>query len=237
VRRKATEPISRRAIIYTRVSTEEQVHGGISLDAQVAGAVGWCERNGYAAEVCQIFTDAGVSGKRADNRPQLAAALKACRKGDALVVYSLSRLARSTKDAIEISEKLGAVGADLVSLTENLDTTTATGKMIFGVLAVLAQFERDLISERTSAALKHKRRVGEEYSRPVYGFDAVEGRLHPCQAEQAIIAEVNQMRGAGHSYAAIAETLTERRVRTKRNGQCWYASTVRSILSGDRQAA
>jgi DNA invertase Pin-like site-specific DNA recombinase len=81
-----------------------------------------------------------------------------------LVFYSLSRLARSTKDAIAISERLSRAGADLVSLSEKIDTTSAAGKMIFRLLAVLAEFERDLISERTKAALSVKREKRERIS-------------------------------------------------------------------------
>lgn len=75
-----------------------------------------------------------------------------------LVVYSLSRLARSTTDAIAISERLAKSGADLVSLSEWIDTTSASGKMVFRMLAVLAESERDLVSERTKTAMAHLRR-------------------------------------------------------------------------------
>jgi DNA invertase Pin-like site-specific DNA recombinase len=92
------------AFVYIRVSTDMQVKEGISLDAQQAKAAAWCELNDYQLQ--KVFVDAGLSGKRADNRPALQNALSACGKGDALVVYSLSRLARSTKDTIAISEIL-----------------------------------------------------------------------------------------------------------------------------------
>lgn len=77
------------------------------------------------------------------------------------MVYSLSRLARSTKDAIGIAERLDKAGADLVSLSERIDTTSAAGKMGFRMLAVLEEFERNLVSERTTAALTHKASKGE----------------------------------------------------------------------------
>src|SRR5438445_303625 len=136
------------AIAYCRVSTELQAHEGVSLEVQQTRIRGWCEVNGYT--LAGVHIDAGLSGSRADNRPALQAALgEACRTKAALVVYSLSRLARSTKDAIAISERLAKSGADLVSLSERIDTTSASGKMIFRMLAVLAEFERDQISERT----------------------------------------------------------------------------------------
>jgi site-specific DNA recombinase len=137
------------AIGYIRVSTEGQVVDGVSLDAQRAKIEAWATLNDY--ELTAVHVDAGISGKSAANRPALQAALADCRKGSALVVYSLSRLARSTKDTIEISERLAKSGADLVSLSEKIDTTSAAGKMVFRMLAVLAEFERDQISERTAS--------------------------------------------------------------------------------------
>src|SRR5437660_991187 len=153
-----------RAIIYTRVSTTGQAMDGVSLEAQQAKARSWAEANGY--EVGDVWSDAGISGKRATNRPALVAALDAvcAERGNVLVVYSLSRLARSTKDAITIADRIEKAGADLVSLTERIDTTSAAGKMVFRMLAVLAEFERDLISERTKGALGHKRALGERIS-------------------------------------------------------------------------
>ena len=94
-----------RAIGYCRVSTQIQCDG-VSLDAQQERTKAWVTANQY--DLGEIYVDAGISGKRADNRPGLQSALKdACDDGAALVVYSLSRLARSTKDAIGIAERLG----------------------------------------------------------------------------------------------------------------------------------
>jgi len=148
------------AVGYARVSTVGQADNGVSLEAQAARIRAWCEANDYT--LLDIKQDPGTSGKRADKRSELQAAIAAaCRNGGALIVYSLSRLARSTRDAIDIAERLHKAGADLVSLTARIDTTTAAGKMVFRMLAVLAEFERDLVSERTTAALAHKRRKGE----------------------------------------------------------------------------
>ena len=118
-----------KTIGYVRVSTSGQAQDGVSLSAQEAKIRAWSELNG--ADDVVIFTDAGLSGKRADNRPALQDALRTVGKGDALVVYSLSRLARSTKDTISIAETLDKRGADLLSLSEKIDTTTAAGKMVF----------------------------------------------------------------------------------------------------------
>ena len=93
-----------QVIGYVRVSTDEQAHEGVSMDAQKAKIQAWCDLNGY--ELGCVHVDAGISGKRADNRPGLQAALASIGNGDALVVYSLSRLARSTRDTLDIAESL-----------------------------------------------------------------------------------------------------------------------------------
>ena len=93
-----------KTIGYIRVSTPGQVEDGVSMDAQDAKVRAWAELNN-APEVV-IFRDEGISGKRSDNRPGLQAALDMVGKGDALVVYSLSRLSRSTKDALILAETL-----------------------------------------------------------------------------------------------------------------------------------
>jgi len=96
------------------------------------------------------------------------------------VVYSLSRLSRSTKDTLQIAEKLDKAGADLVSLSEQIDTTSASGKMVFRLMAVLNEFERDQISERTSAALQHKKAKGLGMnSRGFSGTSAILASLFP----------------------------------------------------------
>ena len=121
------------------MSTGGQATEGVSLEAQMAKAQAWAAANGY--EVGGIYSDAGISGKRTANRPGLQDALRevCAERGNVLIVYSLSRLARSTKDAIAIAERIEKAGADLVSLTERIDTTSAAGKMVFRMLAVLAE--------------------------------------------------------------------------------------------------
>ena len=142
-----------KAYGYIRVSTADQAQNGLSLDAQRDRIESWCAANGY--QLAEVFTDAGISAKRAENRPALQAALQTvCERRNgagsngngnaALIVYSLSRLARSTRDAITIAERLDKAGADLVSLSERIDTT---------------------------AAMAHKKANGQRVGTVPYGFD------------------------------------------------------------------
>lgn len=223
-----------QAVLYSRVSTAGQALDGVSLETQEAKARTWAKANGY--EVAGTFTDAGVSGKRAENREVLQAALSlACAEGAALVVYSLSRLARSTRDAIEIAERLEKAGADLVSLTERIDTTTAAGKMVFRMLAVLAEFERDLVSERTAAALAHKRAKGERVGQVPFGYRLASDGVHleEDEAEQATLADLATMRAAGWTWRRIADELNARGVTTK-TGKRWTWQTTRKTALSNR---
>ena len=217
-----------QAIGYIRVSTQGQVKEGVSLDAQRAKIAAWCALNDV--ELLTVLEDAGISGSSMDKREGLQAALKMAGKGKALVCYSISRLARSTRDMIQIAERLDAKGADLVSVTERIDTTTAAGRMVFRMFAVLNEFEREQIGERTKLALAHKRAQGEVYAPIPFGYTAVEGRLVLVKAEAAIIATIIRHREAGASYARIADTLNIEGIAGKRGGR-WYASTVRYLLN------
>ncbi len=145
--------VARSGEIGVAIGTEQQANEGVSLEAQEAKIQAWCTANGY--ELVQVYVDAGISGKTTQNRPELAKTRKAIKKGMALVTYSLSRLARSTKDLLEISEEVSKKKADLVSGTEKIDTTTPMGEMMFTLMTGMAQLERRMIAERTATALLH----------------------------------------------------------------------------------
>ncbi len=220
-----------KAVGYIRVSTEDQVREGVSLDAQAAKINAWADLNGY--ELSNIYKDAGISGSRADNREGLQEALNVIKKGDALVVYSLSRLARSTKDTLEMSDYLSKKDADLVSLSEKIDTTTAAGKMVFRMLAVLNEFERDQISERTKTALQYKRSKGEKTGGDLpFGFDldATTGLLIENTGEQKAIRLIHRLKVKGHSLRAICRELKAEGYRTKTGKTNWHPQAISRIM-------
>lgn len=221
-----------RAIAYLRVSTTKQADEGISLEAQEAKARAWALSRGLELHV---FADAGISGKRASNRPGLQSAIRAaCQAKAPLVSYSLSRLARSTADAIAIARRLEKAGADLVSLTEAIDTTSAAGKMVFRMLAVLAEFERDLASERTKEALGHLRRQGRRVSgRIPFGYDLAGENLVENAREQRTIGTIRELRASGLSLRAIARELAKKGIRTKTGGAEWSAKVVAFTIRRD----
>src|SRR5271170_1983691 len=136
---------------YARVSTDDQ-----TLDLQ---------RDALKRAKCRQIYEEHASGKTTI-RPELEACLKSLRKGDTLVVWRLDRLGRSLGDLINLTTELRSRGVDFESLTEKIETGSSTGKLIFHVFASLAQFERNLIRERTLAGLKAARARGRNGGRP-----------------------------------------------------------------------
>lgn len=136
---------------YARVSTLEQAEA-LQHDA-LAGA--GCER---------VFVDK-ASGKL-DHRPGLDAMLEQLRRGDTVVVWRLDRLGRSLRNLIDLVSEFESRDVGFVSLTESIDTTTPGGKLIFHIFGALAEFERDLIRERTMAGLAAARARGRKGGRP-----------------------------------------------------------------------
>jgi DNA invertase Pin-like site-specific DNA recombinase len=120
-----------------------------------------------------------MSGKRFD-RPEFLKMLDMVRPGDILIVWKLDRLGRSLKELIETVNELAARGVELRSLKEQIDTTTPTGKLMFHIIAALAEFERDIIRERTQAGLDAARARGRKGGRP-----KATSTLHPGQLERA----------------------------------------------------
>lgn len=163
---------------YARVSTVDQ-----SLDLQLD----CLEKAG-----CEKIYQEKISGMK-DDRPQLKELLQFARQGDVLVVYKLDRLGRSTKKLIEMSEELQDRGIELVSVRDSIDTTTAVGKAMFKMLAVLAEMERDLISERTRAGLESARARGRSGGRPKKDNKQVEKALKLYDTEQYTVREIEEM--------------------------------------------
>jgi DNA invertase Pin-like site-specific DNA recombinase len=219
-----------KAVLYIRVSTEGQAIEGVSLAAQRSKLEAWASL--HDAEIVGTFEDAGISGTR-DDRPGLLAAIEAATKAKAaLVVYSLSRLSRSTSHTIQLADRLAKADAHLVSLSEQIDTTSAAGRMVFRMLATLAEFERDLIAERTTNALAHKKAKGERTGTVPFGYDlAADGvALVPNAAQLEAVAIIQSLRDSGMTLRAIADELTARNILTAKGHAKWTHTAVQSIL-------
>ncbi len=149
-----------RVLGYCRVSTCEQASEGLSLEAQADRLADYCSARGWT--LAALYQDAGVSGRTLE-RPGLQAALESLEAGqaDVLLALKLDRLTRSVVGLHELVERCDAAGARLAAVQDALDTGSANGRMVTSILAVLAQWEREIVSERTAAALRFKKEKGE----------------------------------------------------------------------------
>ena len=165
---------------YARVSTADQ-----NLERQLD----LLRESG--AEI--IFQEKMTGTKR--DRPELNKLLAHVAEGDTVIVESLSRLGRSTKDLIELVELLKEKGVQLVSLKEQIDTSTPTGKLLFTLMSALAQFERDVIAERTKEGLKAARARGRKGGRPRCDPHKLRQALKLYEAGQHTVAEIEKLTG------------------------------------------
>jgi len=149
-----------RAALYARVSTQEQ-----SVDPQLDALREYARARGF--ELVEEFVDHGVSGAK-DRRPALDRLLKDAkrRRFDLVACVKLDRLARSVRHLVTLTAEFEALGIGLVVLDQAIDTTTPSGRLLFHVLGAIAEFERDLIRDRTRAGMRAAQRRGKRIGRP-----------------------------------------------------------------------
>ena len=169
---------------YARVSTEQQ-----NLDRQLD----MLQKYG----VDFIYNEKMTGTKR--NRPELEKLLERLTEGDTVVVESLSRLGRSTKDLIWLMETFNSKGVNLVSLKESIDTTTSTGKLLFTLMSAIAQFERDVIADRTREGLNSARARGRNGGRPRTDSEKLRKAIKLYNTQQYSLAEIEDMTGVKRS--------------------------------------
>jgi len=178
------------AAIYVRVSTEEQAKQGISLSAQEEALKNYAAALGY--DILKLYKDEGKSGKDIKGRPEMTQLLKDAelRKFQAIFIYKLDRFSRSLKDLIETIEKLKEWNIDFVSLQDKIETTSASGKLMFHIISAFAEFERNVTSERTKFAMDKQARDGNLVSRAPYGYKIEGKKLFPNQNTAVIVPEI-----------------------------------------------
>jgi DNA invertase Pin-like site-specific DNA recombinase len=227
----------KQAVIYTRFSPRPKAHDCISCEFQEQKAREYCEYHGI--DILAVYQDKSLSGKRADNRPGLQEALvHVCKERGVLVVYALSRLARSTKDAIIISETLEKQGADLVIVTQQIDTSTPLGRAFFKMIAVIAELERETTAERTRRILKYMQNNGFRVAGEApygYKFDPNDAkRILPNQDEINIINLCTRLYEQGKSLTMIMNYLEENGYKPR--GKRWYVMSIKRIVEKYRGA-
>lgn len=196
--------MGKNAVGYTRVSTSEQAENGVSLAMQKARIVSFCSAKGW--HIIHIYSDDGATGKNLE-RPGLQQLIKDI-KGDGVdvvVVLKLDRLVRSVRYLGELIDGFFD-GLALASVEESLDSTSASGRMMMNLLGSLAQWEGEIISERTVASLQQKQQQGEWVGRPGFGYRVQDKHLVEEPEEQRVIRAIRQSYKNGHlSMAKLAK--------------------------------
>jgi DNA invertase Pin-like site-specific DNA recombinase len=205
-----------KVIGYVRVSTEEQGRSGLGLDAQRATIAQTAAARGWEVE---WIVDSGASGKSL-NRPGLQSALAKLKahEADAIVVAKLDRLSRSVHDFSGLVLRAEREGWAISVVDAGIDTTTAAGDLVAGVMVQVAQWERRAIGERTKAALAEARARGVQLGRP-------------REVAPETMERIAALRAEGLSYAAVAARLNFEGVPTIRGGAEWRASGIGKLLN------
>lgn len=174
--------------IYSRVST-----AGQSVDMQVNDLRQYASQRGF--EIFKEYSDIGFSGSK-DSRPALNELMSDARKKrfSIVLVWRFDRFARSTKHLVNSLSEFNHLGIDFISFQENIDTSSPIGKVLFSIIAAMAQFERDIIRERVKAGMASARNKGIRFGRP--------SKLH-----EDVIYEISEMRAAGQSIRQIAKVV------------------------------
>jgi DNA invertase Pin-like site-specific DNA recombinase len=176
-----------KAAVYARVST----NNGQSPEMQLEELRAYCQRRGW--EIAGEYVDTGISGSR-QHRPALDRLLAGCRKRsvDAVVVYRYDRFARSLRQLVNALEEFRALGIEFISLHEGVDTSTPNGRLVFGIFASIAEFERELIRDRVKSGLASAKARGKHLGRPRVVVDS---------------DQIAALRREGASWQKIGKTL------------------------------
>ena len=166
-----------KAAVYVRVSTDEQVQHGFSLAAQEESLKNYALIHGYS--IHKIYRDEGKSAKDIKHRPAMQELLSDAENKmfSAIFTYKLDRFSRSLKDLILTMDKLKEWGVDFISLQDRIDTASASGKLMFHIISAFAEFERNIIGERTTFGMARKNKEGGAVTKPPFGYQMADKRL------------------------------------------------------------
>ena len=188
----------------------------------------WARLHGHTS--IKVYED--VRGSNAACDSNLLLALGACEQGDIFCVYSLSRLSRLEKDLQAVFRVLGSLKVDLVSLSENIDTTNASGKIFFSMMKALDASDRSSPTERISAAMQFRRAKNELVGAVPYGKQLAEDGVHLLDEpeEQAVISLAREIKNSGHSLRAVGWELATLG-HLSRNGKVFTSGQIKRMLA------
>ena len=221
---------------YIRVSTVMQVQDGFSLEAQESKI--WKETEKWNGFLESIYIDRGISGGSMEKRLSLDKMLKSLESGDWIIVNSVSRLARNTKDLLSIVEIIENAGCHLLILDLNLDITSPSGKLILTLIGSQAQFEREITSERVKGVMQHLKKTGNLRTKPPFGWKmnqdhSTGASIHVREEQEQEI--INKIRNLRNKYPDLTitnftEKLNQEHLEPPRKSKKWYHRTVKDIM-------
>ena len=204
-----------KAIGYIRVSTDKQADQGVSLEAQKAKIEAYAML--YDLDMVDYVIETGSAKNTRREGLQEALAALTSGRAEALIVVKLDRLTRSVADLGRMVERYFQRHA-LLSVGEQIDTRSAGGLLVLNVLASVSQWERQVIGERTSAAMQHMKAQGlYTGGKPPYGFTLINGELIEHAGEQAVLVLVRKYKAKGLSLRKIAAVLSEAGLKSRAN--------------------
>ena len=220
----------KKVIGYIRVSTESQAESGLGLADQEMKIRGYCSI--YDLELVDVIIDAGASAKSLKRDGiQNVISLVQSDAVDGVIVAKLDRLTRSMKDLHVLLDSVFSK-VELHSVAEKVDTSTAAGRLVLNVLMSVAEWEREAIGERTSAALQAKKAKSKKRvvnGGAPYGWKWVDGELVEIPEQQEGLAIMRRLRDSGMTYREIAKRLNEMKLSTQKGGE-WKSATVRNNI-------
>ena len=214
--------------IYMRVSTEDQAREGFSLPEQKERLEAYCKFNGY--KIVEYYTDAGISAKTGNHRPEYDRMLEDGKQGkiNMIIALKLDRITRSTRDWETLMDYLEKYNINIAFVNDDINTTTANGKMVSRIMMSVSQNEIERTSERTIIGLEGAIKQGHIPARAPLGYKHIDKKLVPDPLTKDIVVRIYNLYFEGLTYNTIAKLFNKEKVCGKTN---WKDTSILKIIT------